>query len=90
MNVFQRIAMFGHDEDFEPQPGPMYLPTNSSPGSMEKINVLALRVDLGLPLWHPKDERVCSVVCRAQLERAGCDYPVRSKVVSGRGKGLID
>ncbi len=29
--------------------------TDAMPGTMEKLEVLATRVQLGLPLWHPAD-----------------------------------
>ncbi len=29
--------------------------TDALPGSMEKLDVLAQRVQAGLPLWHPAD-----------------------------------
>lgn len=31
--------------------------TDAIPGSTEKLSILAQRVQLGLPLWHPKDRR---------------------------------
>ena len=30
-------------------------PTAALPGSREKLNILADRARLGLPLWHPSD-----------------------------------
>lgn len=30
-------------------------PTIAMPGTQEKLNILAERLRLGLPLWHPKD-----------------------------------
>lgn len=33
--------------------------TRALPGSHEKLAVLAERVRLGLPLWHPSDRRDC-------------------------------
>lgn len=32
-----------------------FLPTDAAPGSPEKIEVLAMRLELGLPLYHPDD-----------------------------------
>lgn len=43
--------------DFDPglrEPGE-YPSTDSLPGTSEKLNVLAARVQQGLPLWHPHD-----------------------------------
>ena len=31
--------------------------TEAMPGSDEKLEILARRVQEGLPLWHPKDRR---------------------------------
>jgi len=33
--------------------------TEALPGSNEKLAVLAERVRMGLPLWHPSDRRDC-------------------------------
>lgn len=33
--------------------------TQATPGSKEKLAVLAERVRMGLPLWHPSDRRDC-------------------------------
>lgn len=32
--------------------------TNAEPGSREKLDILAQRIRLGLPLWHPEDRHV--------------------------------
>lgn len=54
-NVFQCIEEFGHDEDFVPVETSEFKPTLAPAGSPEKLDVLAQRVALGLPLWHPED-----------------------------------
>lgn len=43
--------------DFEPSdvPANQYSPTMALPGSSEKIELLAERLQQGLPLWHPSD-----------------------------------
>jgi hypothetical protein len=44
--------------DFEPGEAVLPVrPTGAMPGTMEKIDVLAERLRLGLPLWHPRDRR---------------------------------
>ena len=45
--------------DFEPrEPGEIqYDATRALPGTVEKLDVLAERVERGLPLWHPADRR---------------------------------
>jgi hypothetical protein len=59
--IFEALKRYGHDEDYEPKPDALFFPTMHSPGSDEKIEVLRQRVELGLPLWHENDEKVCSV-----------------------------
>ena len=54
-NVFEAIRQVGHDEDFAPRETLEFSPTDAPVGSREKIDVLAERVEQGLPLWHPKD-----------------------------------
>jgi hypothetical protein len=54
-NVFDAILQFGHDEDYKPRMGEDFRPTDAPAGSVEKLNVLARRIELGLPLWHPDD-----------------------------------
>jgi len=53
------------DWNFEPpaegvsngQPGTVQLATTAMPGTVEKLDVLAERLQRGLPLWHPADRR---------------------------------
>jgi hypothetical protein len=54
-NVFEAILKYGHDEDFAPAETPDFLATDAPAGSLEKIEILRRRVELGLPLWHEKD-----------------------------------
>lgn len=54
-NVFEAILECGHDEDFVPEAGEQFTPTDAPAGSQAKIDMLAKRVQLGLPLWHPHD-----------------------------------
>lgn len=53
--VFEAILKYGHDEDFSPSSDQDFVPTDAAPGSVEKMEVLACRLQLGLPLWHPED-----------------------------------
>lgn len=39
------------------KPRPLPLPTSALPGSEEKMEVLALRLELGLELYHPDDAK---------------------------------
>jgi hypothetical protein len=45
--------------DFEPDEVEVgeYTPTSAMPGTGEKLEVLAERVRMGLPLWHNCDRR---------------------------------
>ena len=54
-NVFKAISTFGHDEDFAPLETDEFEPTEAPAGSREKLDVLASRVQQGLPLWHGED-----------------------------------
>ena len=54
-NVFEAILKYGHDEDFCPESGDDFEPTDAPAGSDEKINALRRRVERGLPLWHTED-----------------------------------
>lgn len=54
-NVFHAISKFGHDEDFAPMETEQFGPTEAPAGSVEKLEVLAARVQSGLPLWHHED-----------------------------------
>lgn len=54
-NVFEAILECGHDEDFVPTETEDFVPTDAPAGSKDKIEVLAQRVMLGLPLWHDED-----------------------------------
>jgi hypothetical protein len=54
-NVFEAILEFGHDEDFSPADSEEFVPTEAPAGSPEKLEVMAERIAMGLPLWHPED-----------------------------------
>jgi hypothetical protein len=54
-NVFDAILECGHDEDFLPNESDEFNATEAPAGSREKLDVLAERVQKGLPLWHPND-----------------------------------
>lgn len=54
-NVFECILEFGHDEDFAPVESDQFIPTEAPAGSAEKLETLARRVAMGMPLWHPDD-----------------------------------
>ena len=54
-NVFEIIELYGHDENFEPHVTTEFTPTCAPAGSRQKIDILAERIQRGMPLWHPED-----------------------------------
>jgi hypothetical protein len=54
-NVFEIIELYGHDVNFEPVTTSEFVPTHAPAGSREKIDILAERIQRGMPLWHPED-----------------------------------
>jgi hypothetical protein len=66
-NIFDELKSKLHDEDFEPRA--KCEPTAARPGSLEKLFVLAQRVELGQPLYHPFDECVLATVAM-EFEKA--------------------
>ena len=54
-NVFEIIELYGHDENFGPRVCEEFTPTTAPAGSRQKIDVLAERIQRGMPLWHPED-----------------------------------
>lgn len=70
-NVFDYILKFGHDEDFLPEGGDDFIPTDAPAGSEEKIEVLRRRIQLGQPLWHTRDRRDYTGLTGAVRPREG-------------------
>jgi hypothetical protein len=54
-NLFHSLIKYGDDTHFKPSITNEFRPTTAPAGSPEKIQVLAYRVERGLPLWHPLD-----------------------------------
>ena len=54
-NVFEIIELYGHDENFVPHVSEEFTPTTAPACSRQKIDVLAERIQRGMPLWHPED-----------------------------------
>ena len=54
-NVFEAILKYGHDEDFSPIASTDFHATDAPAGSVDKIEELRRRVELGQPLWHKGD-----------------------------------
>jgi hypothetical protein len=69
-NVFEAILETGHDEDFSPATDEDFSATDAPAGSRAKIDVLAMRVMRGEPLWHPEDRSDYSGLTGAVRPRA--------------------
>lgn len=57
-------AIKSGDWNYEPDDAPaneIYDSTNALPGSDKKLEVLAERIQSGLPLWHPEDRLTYAV-----------------------------
>jgi len=54
-NVFEIIELYCHYENFEPHTTPEFVPTKAPAGSRQKLDILAERIQRGMPLWHPED-----------------------------------
>lgn len=58
-NIFEAILDEGTDAHFEPRgdadDDPAYVPVDAMPGTREKLEALARRLQMGLPLHHPND-----------------------------------
>lgn len=56
-SVLDAIRMGVWDFEPESQRRQEFDSTRALPGSGEKLDVLAERLEQGLPLWHPEDRR---------------------------------
>lgn len=56
-SVIEAIKQGVWDYDPEGEKREQFDATKALPGTQEKLGVLALRVEQGLPLWHPSDRR---------------------------------
>jgi hypothetical protein len=56
-SVLEAIKMGIWDYEPDNHEEEKYEPTVALPGTDEKLDILAERVALGLPLWHPADRR---------------------------------
>lgn len=66
-NILRHVLMEKDDTGFEPISDRHFQPTNARAGSVEKIQILAERVESGYPLFHPHDNQLVSY----QPERRG-------------------
>ena len=69
-NVFEAILECGHDEDFNPAENDEFNRTDAPAGSKAKIDILAERIQRGLPLWHAEDRSDYSGLTGAVRPRA--------------------
>ena len=49
-NAEESMLMYG-------KTGLEFAATDAAPGSVDKVAILAYRVEMGLPLWHPEDRK---------------------------------
>ena len=54
-NIFEEMRSLGHDRDFVPRDISELRSTDAVVGSRRKLEVMAERVQLGLPIFHPDD-----------------------------------
>ena len=58
-------AIKSGDWNYEPEDTPEcdgFESTNALPGSDQKLEILAERIQAGLPLWHPEDRLTYSTI----------------------------
>ncbi|GIW93640.1 MAG: hypothetical protein KatS3mg110_1681 [Pirellulaceae bacterium] len=56
-SVLEAVRLGIWDFDPEQQTPADFPATDALPGTIEKVMVLAQRLEQGLPLWHPKDRK---------------------------------
>ena len=66
-NIFDEIRLKQHDEDYEPRREG--LPTGAKAGSLEKLFVIADRVEKGERLFHPGDNPILATIAE-EFEKA--------------------
>jgi hypothetical protein len=54
-NVFDALKRDGHEEAFAPTETDLFIATDLAAGTLEKIELLRQRVEMGTPLWHRND-----------------------------------
>ena len=57
ISILEKIRMGQWDYEPPKVDDSCFSPTRALPGSHEKLNVLAERIQQGLPLWHSDDSR---------------------------------
>ncbi len=57
-SVLEAVRMGIWDFDPEKEVPSDFPATDALPGTVEKVLVLAQRLEKGLPLWHPQDRKV--------------------------------
>ncbi len=57
-NIFEEMKLRGHDRDFVPRDISELPSTDAVVGSRRKLEVMAERVQLGVPIFHPDDSSV--------------------------------
>ncbi|MCA9178256.1 MAG: hypothetical protein KDB14_27520 [Planctomycetales bacterium] len=52
-----RMGVWDYEPDDVDDEVTDFISTQALPGTVEKLDVLAQRLESGLPLWHPSDRR---------------------------------
>lgn len=50
-----RRGLWDYEPEADEKRTPQQNATDALPGSKQKLNILANRIEQGLPLWHPQD-----------------------------------
>jgi hypothetical protein len=66
-NIFEELKLKKHDEDFQPRKEGE--PTGAKAGSLEKLFVIADRVEKGEQLFHPGDNPILATISE-EFEKA--------------------
>jgi len=69
-NVFEIIELYGDEGNFGPHTAREFVSTGAAAGARKKLDILAERIQRGMPLWHPEDSTESSA---AALVTAGDD-----------------
>ena len=61
-SLFGELLRKGYDDDFEPSD--YCKPTSEPPGSIGKLKVLTQRLQDGVTLYHPEDEKILATLAQ--------------------------
>jgi hypothetical protein len=93
MNLFEYIAIHRCDEFFDEDVlHDQYVPTKAIAGSMEKIEIMRLRLEYGCPLQHAGDSR--DIQLRGSTAQVEADFTsnrraIRKLLIETRSEAII-